>query len=426
MARKPLLVSNEAINHQPESMLFKDLVINLRDIVERENKNAMTNQEVTKVLDTISKIIQKRVGVNANVTLGKENFANAWVFFPDLDRNNPVLTDYHRHYNSSTEGLKALKKNKGSVLKGEVDRVNSKVSGVFSKLDVKIVVTKGLIFDNYYKFTAEEVAAIIIHEIGHVFTYFEHLGTMITTNYILQHTSRSLMNERELVRQYEIIGELEDVTGIKVDDKDALIKAKNETIVQTVILRQMMQKRVSELDSKTYDLTAWEMLSDQFATRHGAGKYNVTVLDKTHRSSGDLAYMSSFGFGINNLLNLLSLLFITVITAGIMLAVLIIFGKPTESLYDNTFDRFSRIKRDMVDSLKNPKLDSETKKRIASDIEDVDKIINGLTNRKDIFTSIWLTLNSKGRREYDQMTFQHELEQLANNDLFVKAAKLST
>ena len=99
-----------------------------------------------------------------------------------------------------------LRKDKRSII-GTVDRETSTVGKDFTDLVMCIQVTKGLFLTNagvgISDFTPEEIAAIILHEVGHIFTYFEYMGEVVTTNYVLQHVSKSIMETRDIEQKYK-------------------------------------------------------------------------------------------------------------------------------------------------------------------------------------------------------------------------------
>jgi hypothetical protein len=415
-----LTSSFEAIDVQKTSQLFNSLQAIFLDSLS-EKVNILKGHK--KFFKDASATIFKQTGILVTLKLDERVGANAYVLVPNIDRNHPLLIDWYREISDNSDGLKAIKQNKG-LFTGAIDRQKSKVSGGFSNIPVDVFLTYGLFKEAH--FTAAEITAILLHELGHVFTYLEYLGTNLTTNYVLQHISRSLLNTRELKRKYEIVEEGCDLLEIDLENPDALAKAENETVIQTVILQAIVEKRYSELNSKTYDMTAWEMLSDQFATRHGAGRAMVTGLDKIFRLYGAAEYRGTAGYLAVEALKLLFTLAIGAITFMLIPFLLVFVIDPSEDLYDKPKSRMLRIRRDMVDALKDKTLEKNHQKQLIQDIEIIDRVVKELTERRTFIQFFWTNTWSKSRHNYKQLQFQQELEMLVNNELFVKAAQIET
>jgi len=413
-----LQVALEAIDYQRQSLFFNSVAGIMQDAIEEiSNKSKKSNVKAFKQID---EVVFKKIGMLITLNYDDAPHANAYVKVPIIDRNHPLLIEYHREYSSNEEGLKAIKQNKGLLL-GSIDRKNSKIGGGFSNIPIDVYLTRGLFIEG--RFTHKEIAAIFLHELGHVFTFLEYLGTNLTTNYVLQHVSRSLLNTRELKRKYEIIEEGSEILGIKLEDPDALTRTENETVIQTVILQEVYRSQYSELNSKNHDMTAWEMLSDQFSARHGAGRDLVTGLDKIMRLYGSAEYRNTFHYLAIEAFKLI--MFIVTIPFFWPFHLLMLTTiDPTQSLYDKPKSRMERIRRDMVDDLKHADLDKEYQKQLIQDIEVIDKVLKELTERRTLYELFWTTTWS--RREYKQLKFQQELEMLINNDIFVKAAQLQS
>lgn len=411
--------SFEAIDVQTHSLLAKELAIHTQAFLDLKSPDKKQFKEYSLKL---SKSIKAHSGIYTAITLSNSNVPNAYVIIPQIDRNHPLLVDYYREVTTNQDGLKQIKKGQG-VFEGAIDRGKSRVSGGFSEFMVKMGITRGLMQQG---FTAEEISAIILHELGHVFTYFEYLGTNITASYVLQHVSRELLGTREVKRKYKIIQEGSDALGIQIEDPDALAHTQNETVIQTVLLREVVKKRYSEMDSTTYDMTAWEMLSDQFATRHGAGRALVTALDKMYRTHRLAEYKDTKGYLMTEAFKLLLFIISIPLTFAIVPFLLLVVIDPNEDLYDKPKSRLARIQRDMIDASKNRDTDADYRKQLVEDIEVIDKIMAEMEERRTLLEMFWITLRPRTRHNYQQMRFQQELEMLVNNSLFVKSAKLNT
>lgn len=411
-------ISMESIDFQRQSLLLKELTMLFEDV--RGDRN------ITKALreSNLKKLVLNYTGINIKPVVKNYPFPNAYVMIPNLDRNNPVLADFFRGHFDSKDGFKLIKKN-GGILRGTVDRGKSKVGGVFSDIEIEMGLTSGLLESDL--FSSEEVASIVLHELGHLFTYFEYLGSSITTNYVLQTVTRELLGTREIRRKYEIVKEGSDVLGIDIDDPEALIRSNNETVIQTVILRKQMEKRYSELGSKTHDITAWEMLSDQFATRHGGGRALVTALDRMHRMGGleGLGHLSTVSYLAAEILKVLMFLSLgPLLIIALPLALTVV--NTNEKLYDEPKERMERIRRDMINELKREGLDRDYRDQLLQDIEVIEAITKEMNDKRTFLQFFHSSVYPSRRNQYNQMRFQQDLEILTNNDVFVRSQKIKS
>lgn len=419
MPNQRLTSGFEAIDVQRQSPLFDELSSHIETYltdgkVDRKTFKAMSEK--------LSNSIKTHSGINVRIKMDNSHLPNAYVVIPQIDRNHPLLVNYFRQLTDNRDGLKMVRKGDG-VFKGAIDRKKSRVSGGFGEVEITLGITRGLLNG---KFEPKEAAAIVLHELGHIFTYFEYLGSNITTNYVLQHVSRSLLETRETKRKYEIIQEGSDALGIKIEDPEALTRTQNESVIQTVLLREVANERYSDLESKTYDMTAWEMLSDQFATRHGAGRSLVTALDKMYHRFGASEHLSTSEFLMAEAFKVLMFIVSIPLTFLIVPFFLLVVIDPNEDLYDKPKSRIARIRRDMIAATKERDLDKDYITQLVQDIEVIDAIETEMEERRSLLELIWQTVRPKSRNNYQQLRFQQELEMLVNNDLFVKSAKLKT
>lgn len=413
-------VSLEAINFQ-SGQLFRELTLSFTNI----RKSADDNKELEKafIRSNIPKVIAKQTGIQISLNYMDVPFANAMVQVPFLDKNHPLLNEYRRFPEASLEGLAAVRANKG-LLKGEVDVEKSRVSGFFGQLVSEVYFTRGILQGDM--FTDEELAAVLLHELGHLFTYYERLGQMVTTNYVLATVANEWSREPSAKRRYMVIDELNNVINAKIDDPEALVAEKKGEVVQTVVLSKVLERQKHELGSNTYDATSWEMMADQFANRHGAGRALVTGLAKIEKSVWNTNVISTPVYLLMEVVKAL-LFFASFWTGvGVMVALAIIFSDSNYSDYDSSKDRVERIRRDLVDQLKDTNLTRDRRQQVQDDLEAIDVVSDTMTKRRSLLQLIHSNVGGNRRRQYSQKVFQQELEELAFNDLFIQSNRFAT
>jgi len=414
----------EAIAHQGRSQLFRDICLIFREIKELPY-NALTKDLLTK--KGLDKVIEKHTGLNVPVKISREPYINAWVYPPYIDanhavfagnkyeRDNPWILDYIKKQSDKAFG-------KSESIFGTVDREKSRVSGDFTKIECPMFITALLI--NRQDITPEMATSVILHELGHVFTYFEFMGRVTTFNGALQAASEMFFKCDTREDRLKIIRDVGDKFGVDTDDRDALMNARNKDSFITVLARGYVIDRKSSMGSSIYDITLWESLSDQFSMRHGSGVDGVKMMDILYKNSGASAYSSTLGHVIFTLFKVLMFIIFTFFTFGLPL--LILFINPAEKIYDEPEARMKRMRNDFVMGLKSPNISDEEKKKIAQDVKDIDDIIRDLNDKRGLIELFYTSCTPEGRRQFSQMRFQQDVERLMANDLLVSSTRLQS
>ena len=410
----------ETIAFQSDPALFNDLRIVINKL---RTEKSITADKLKK--SGLDKIIHSRTGITIFPVLetGAKGIGYvAYVKPPQIDANNPVVNYYRKNWlNQNVDGLAAIRSAKGMVT-GSLNRATGKVTGVFSEIGCELTIFKSFFTTDH--FTDEEVAAIILHEVGHIWSYFEMLGEMITTNYVLQTVSKEFLKTGDNEKRVAILSEAEIVLGIKIENKQDLARVSNDDTLQTVIISNVVRENRSEFNSYVYDLTGWEQLSDQFAARHGCGVHLATALDKLYRLYGTDSYMTGFGFYFWEAIKLMLVIGSMYTGYGIVLVLLTLMYCPLEREYDEPAARLQRIRKQMVEQTKLRDMTPEMRTDLLNDIAAVDAILKTITDRETFYYKVWKNLVPWGRRQVKAMEFQKIMEDLANNELYVNSAKI--
>jgi hypothetical protein len=419
MRRSLLTAAFEAITQQ-DGLLFRELSAHLQDFIATGN---ITDRALRAY--PIDKTIMTHLGLSVDFGMDEAQayIPNAWVVPPQVTKNHPLVADFWRFAMSDKEGIAAIRQSKNGFIEGTVDRVKAKVSGDFSKFVSEIRVTKGL-FDTKIGMTAQEIAAIILHECGHLFTYFECLGDQITTNYQIHQVTKQLLGTADIPVRVKILREAETTMDVKVDNIEAASRMNNKELLQTVLLEAKVRSHRSEFGSYYYDLRNWESLSDQFAARHQCHLALATALDKMYRFAGHQSIMSTPRFLMSEVLK------VTLIVIGAFIAlpliVFILIQDPFLDTYDRPAERVRRIREDLVSALRDPGLGDDKRKAILSDITAIDDVLARLNDRTTLWEAVWKFLSPTIRGQQARVQDLKALEELANNELYVHAAALRT
>lgn len=416
LSSKRLSIGLEAIQVQSD-VFFKELTLAFHRLRSEKAYGG-------KALDSIgvAAIIKRHTGLTVDFKVDKSNDINAYVIPPMVDKNNPLIYDWWKPHVENTDVKKYIKVKRSDIIKGSVDLARGKVDGIFSEIVHQMFIHKGLIETNLL--SDEEKAAICLHEVGHLFTYYEFLGHTLTTNVILHAATQAFFKSDDVLKRTQILDETCKALEISLDDPEALVKCTNKEVFQTVVLRKAVLEAKSSLGSGIYDITATEALADQYAVRQGAGRHLATGLDKIHRHyGGGPSYFSTAVHVMATIVRVI--LFFALIIPTFGLIFLILLFNPAIKVYDEPEARLARMKRELVASLKDKTLPPQQRKALVDDIDAVDALLKNIDDKRGLMELFYTSVLPSGRRQYQQLRFQVELEKLVNNQLFVTAEKLT-
>lgn len=407
-------ISFETIDPQPISTLFEKLTVEF-SLFAREKKH--TNRHYEKLARCLKEVVFKQTGIQASFKIIRSSDINAASSYPMLDKNHMVWIEELDRDIKRTARI-GTTPGKKETLYGYVDLKRSRVSGVFSKIPVQVTFFSSLLINAWI--TPEEAAAIILHELGHIFTYFEYLGKTLSTNYVLDHVARQLVDTRDPVMGYQLINEACKSLDIVIDNPKDVACLKNYNTIYTIFLQATVKKRQYELNSSHYDHSSAEMLADQFATRHGAGKHLAIVMNKIKEIYQVRIFYPPALFLFINTMKAIAIYFIFPLGTLVFLFVLLA-NLSSKRKYDEPKPRFERMRRDLMDQLKDRTLSREASQTLIENVEGIDYALSEIHNNRplaDLFIDHVFRHN-----QMQQLAFQQKLEKLVNNDLFYHAAR---
>lgn len=435
MLNDVLSVSNEAISYQYNARLFEDITEAISFIRTSQDPNKYDNKNPGLV--KLGDIIRRHTGLAAHMSIQDVAYINAWVIVPDINRNNTINSMGYAEsgYFSEKDVRNILMKK--NLIEASVDLEKGRVSGFFTEISVPITMTKGLLNakgKDGFLLDSEEIAAIILHEIGHCMTFMESMSRTMRKNWILE----SRLKDFRRASRTEKIKILSQLKGEQLLPKDTdeyvLAEVKNDNDALQMILGSHVKMVMSDRDTAMHDQTSFESASDQFAVRMGAGRHLATGLVKLHNQNLgwqrffywvgiyiDICIWSNIVIGIA--LGLLSgaVVLLIVSVMALFTSVLSGFGDAM-GVYDKNEDRIRRILEEQITALKKNNLPDAQRKqlidnydRIKKSMEEINKYDKSLNTW--IVTTIvpWLSRNKKSK-EYQQL-----IESLQNNELYVAA-----
>jgi hypothetical protein len=416
----PLSAALESIDFQKNGAFYKELTTICTEL-EGKNANEIADSEIAMQLPAV---IKHHTGMNVTTLWGPEDFA---AYPPLANNNNPLwnrLDIFEREEMTNADSDKLLYQLQSNPI-GRVNLKTGMVSGIYaefvSALSLPVQVFSGKAF------TPEEKAAGILHELGHLFDYFVFIAHTVTTNQILAAISKKYDHTTNIKEREVLLTKVKSVAKLSELDAEALSKSNDKKVVEVVIVTSMVREFESQLGSNIYDMNTWEALADQYATRQGAGRALVTFLDKSNRAGDHIAYRSTAKYVFMEALKLMWAA-LTPLTFGVTLLPLLVScvqdSVGTGGTYDTLRNRFGRVRDQIVEAMKDKKQTPDQLTALTQDLTAIDDLLAYVKDRQQLFGYIADFLSPWQRQRISQEKMQRSLEQLAHNDLFVRAANL--
>lgn len=421
--------SQESIDYQFNNNFFLQLAKAIGKARELNSRELTTGaNEVKEIGDLITDFL----GIKVDCHISPARYYNAWVKLPDFNKNHPFF-EMFQNQASSAEGLKLLGSKEFDI--GNVNRKTGKISGVYAKVQCPITFTKGLMTAK--TFTNEEIAAIALHEIGHIYSLFETMYRTIGVNLAVSSAMEECIGTKDPTVKMRVIKGLRE-KGI-IDntlDESAIAQLDDEKLPVVVITAAFKQLR-HDGNAVCYNRTAWEQSADQFAVRMGAGTALASGLNKILPDSSKMKYL----FVTNSLEKLIWKVFyktmqylsvisgVYIVAIWFMLCEFLFIGVPnifevSHNTYDRHKDRVARIRREQIGKLKLLDKDDPLREEVLQQIDEIKEIEDNQSNLySDAFAYGYAFVYNFLTGQLDKKAQQQAIEKLMNNELYVQAAR---
>ena len=397
------------------------------------------NYKNDKTLKELELYVKKRFGLSTHTVL--DLYETGYSTTSILNQNhifigNYVKEEYRKLLNTKTitgsTQLENIQKLKSFNEQNTIDLKKAIVTGLFSELKGNI----NIVTQDSQLLGSEGMAAIYLHELGHLFTYFEFLTKSITANYCMMAICSAAEQQVKQENKVILIKKINETIYLKDDALDVLLDVKDTTTTATIFMDIVSKPNKSITGTYFYDWTTAEQVADQFVSRLGGGRELIIALDKLYKKHGVRTRHSEmfwFDVKVNIFRFVTGLLISTLIPFGVIVAIYVIYVQLTLSgitgffshnfTYDEPKVRLKRIRNDYMVALKNNK-DIEVKKYLIKEIDQCDVLIADYTEYKPVLDIVSNYLLSKNRSYNELYQLQRDLEDIAFNDLFIKAEKL--
>lgn len=393
-----------------------------------------------ELVTELEELIFKRLGLSVTVKTKNAGFGAIEIF--PINEHNILLDDMFKGHDYFTNMKKTVKIKTGD--KGYIDLKNAKVSGIFSKfkhtmyIDIYANLTK-------YMLTPGEVTGIILHELGHAFTWYEYSDRLESTNQVLQNIVTELLSNKKDKNVEYIYRELKGTFNASDKDIDDIVHNENKTIVGTKLFMLVVNNVKSQMPIAKYNEVSSEQLADQFATRFGYGRELIEALYKVHTlysaELNDFNRTFSYLYELSAIYAMAAFMYAaiyTIFTVGVaaslfpaFLAAIMFFlfkyvyGENTKDMtYDDVLNRYKRVRQDIINRLKDVELEKEDLKNFITSITGIDNLIKEVKPYVGLIGPFMNFIFSSNRNAKSDIEIQQMLEGLTNNDLFLKSAQL--
>ena len=408
----------------------------IKTISDTTENHFFKNKEAMKY---IPECIKKHTGMTCFIDDRESCFA---MIPPDINKNHPLIRNGSKVWFENKDIAKA-----GGKLDGRVDLKNWRVEGDFAtKVPISLFLDVYLMHRS--KLSYQEIAAVIIHEVGHMFSYFALVDKMFRINMPMLATVYHVAQAKEPEKRRIILESWTktNLGGKSTIDPDELSKQSND-VVTTMVVQDTEMRLRSASGSGEYDEVNSEWIADNYASRMGCGRFVVTALDTIYKEYAPTKeMMSRTSFIISEIMKIfqffmgfvmVALMPLALITLQLHVFVLLlitslnwIIGVPLfssnagDGVYDNIIRRYQRIRLDLLSMLKDKKLGKVLAKQISDDIEVIDQVLKGYTERTSWIGAVVDVLLPSKRKLKTQTQIMAELEDLSSNNLFRHASDL--
>lgn len=419
-------------------------------IVDARSKYA-TPKDFTesRVSTKISQIIKKHTNMLVNIDV---NYLSVYVspgpsvFLPSLSANHLFSENYLKPYVDKTTSesfIKSLETNQG---RNGVNLKTSKVFGVFEDIQTTMLLNAGIVVHNY--FTPKELVAVMLHEIGHLFTYFEYFSRTVSTNQVLSNLCEHLELENDKGIRQNLIQNAAVAVSYRQDLPKELLEETDSRKIAVKLMRYATT--MSETGSAKYDESSCETLADQFTARHQYALPLVSALYKISPESRKDSALDRAAVYASQTVNLIFKAGVVSTIGGIIAASstgalaagvvvgIAAFGLITlKGIIPNTTDtmwnrydafptRLKKMKEQMVQQTRVKNKKPLEISNILNQIEDIDILIKYSVDKDYLLRTIADFIRPSARGIAANILLNRRLEELASNNLFVSAAKLKT
>lgn len=334
-----------------------------------------------------------------------------------------------------------------------IDRKNAKIMGL-SKDYVNFISHDIYNYVKWLNLNAKELTAILLHEVGHSFTYIEYLYRSVANTSVLLDTFLENLEKKNKSPKESLVIAFEKATGKKAPD----LKNTNKLATSIYILDTFMKLNKYKNVESYHSTADSEQLADQFSGRFGCSADIMTALDKLYNYGNSSIKKSASPVRSHNdagvfsiLLTILQVIIVVICTVIFLPAIIIsllinwiigfILGygtqydnpvSPIPSLgLDNTYDnlrrRYARGKNELVRRIRSAGISKQELTIVLKNIENIDKLMAALGPEKvGLVEFFFRKFGTKTKHLLEVRTVEQLIEDLSENSLYLASARLQS
>ena len=399
-----------AIKYQGDS-LTNDLANIIETLIDKKQFNQKGFEK-----SRFCTIIKDRTGILLNPEIIESPMANAAILPPYINPNHSFFETFTRQIarNYFDEDFKKLTGDK----KAWVDRKTGKVGGFYSEMPGTLYLYTGL----KDSLDPLEIAAVILHEYGHGFNYFDGVNDRFHDMSIMSRAINEANGIKDTYKRRDLITYAMKKVNIEVNDPDELtsIQMQDTDKVDELMWAMYIDGSVRPSETfgdKEYNWRANEQLADQFAVMHGAGPYLASGLRKIVDNPFNKYTSSKGAFIFTEILKTLWLCF----PPTALFVLLFLYTDETDLTYDELPKRIRLIRQNLVGEIDANFNNPQMTKRLKEDIEFIKSVEASIYERKTLYDYIQNAIVPRIRRLNKQTKKNTTIENLVHNDLFINA-----
>jgi len=351
--------------------------------------------------------------------------------------------------------------------KVSVDFKNAKVKGL-EGIEFPLLIQYGTDYFQLsnkrspFALTPEEAASILLHEVGHLFTYISGLGEVVSNNKLLidniltynkkieeiSKTNVELTEEQKKDIEKMLTDTRAILTHITNAIKDVIVKMVKLSVPYPLTKSGIVDKAIvsfktdidKKLGSLNFTMTDSEEIADDFAIKFGMGGKLASGLNKMF--TGNLGFKFSFMFvyldiislfniiehiiffGLRNVNMLVDKMLYSIIYSirfDIITFLLdLMFGEYFA--YDKLLDRIDVIKTQTIKMLRDNNIPSDMKKIIIKEIEEIIEAKKNLETSGigNLFIRFMFTGNRNAGKPLNPTILERKLlNEIINNEIYI-------
>lgn len=398
------------------------------------NRTICTSHPAAK---EIEKLVFSRLGLNVVFNNDFYIFTPAAIipFFRDRQVSNSSLQGFMDLFTSEeiasvNQTLKNLMKERQKTLRkihnktGFVNTKLAKVGGYLSEVRHFLIID--FVKFKRAKFTAEELCAIVLHELGHAFDGLEeHYRTDTTNRAILDilvdlhhnKTDKAIYRYRNTFTRHEY-------------DRAQLSNNQERQDFCGELAKHITTQVDSQLQNGKYDQTNFENMADTFAARFGMAEHLSSALLKLYKGSGRVQDNSATIRATMVTVDLLTMacVFLLLPVYGFIIYTVMVSYllriSASQMTYDEPLIRLRRIRNTMVNAIKDERMSGEVVKDVLAQIEFIEAALANNSQYKSLLEDVGDWLYSDAREDRHYIDLQQMIENQLNNRLYIQSAQL--